>query len=311
MATGTAVANLGVCGSGNLVGFNTQKGCGYDFQNTTFLWRTPADFEFDLTQEFNADYIKQLQLEGNLSILKGIADFPENGTDPLIETLPDNTEISAGDAKYKFSPVFATGGTNDMYFNKLLGYLEGQGNNRFVFGDAAGNLLGTDGSDSTKMRGFITSRTARAKFTAQSSGVGQKATLDFQLADTFEYEDNWVMMFNENLTFDPRLIEAIIQAEIAFTAIPTDASTDITVNAKLARGLKDFVTGATNTTDWKVSVNGTEVTVSNAAEASNVYTLTIPTVATDDSLEVSFNDVIEIPGDGLYRSFTANATVVA
>ena len=138
MATGLELNNKGACANNN-VGYNNIKGCGYNFKNTITLWRTPADFEFDLTQEFDADYIESLQLAGNLSVITKISDFPENGTDPLIETLPDNTEIDAGDAKYKYSPVFAENA--DIYFNKLLlGYLEGQGNNRFVFVDAAGNI---------------------------------------------------------------------------------------------------------------------------------------------------------------------------
>ena len=308
MATGLELANLGACQDG-IVGFNTDRGCPYSFQNTNTLWRTPADFEFDLTQDFNAAYIESLQQAGNLSIIKGITDFPENGTDPLIETLADNTEISAGDAKYKYSPVFAKNG--DLYYNKLLGYLEGQGNNRFVFVDSAGNILGTKGSDETKMRGFLTSRTHRAKFTLQSPGVGQKATLDFQLADTYELEDNWVMFDNNNLSFDPRVIDAIIQAQIIYTAVPSDNDTTVTVNAKYARGLDAFITGATNVADWKVSVNGTDVTVSNVAEASDVYTITIPSLATDDIVNTSFNGVVKIDGDGLYRSFTASATTVA
>ena len=308
MATGLELANLGACQSG-IVGFNTDRGCPYSFQNTITLWRTPADFEFDLTQDFNAAYIESLQLAGNLSIVKGITDFPENGTDPLIETLPDNTEISAGDAKYKYSPVFANNG--DLYYNKLLGYLEGQGNNRFVFVDSAGNILGTEGSDSTKMRGFLTSRTHRAKFTLQSPGVGQKATLDFQLANTYELEDNWIMFDNDNLTFDPRTVDAIIQAQISYTAIPSDTDTTITVNAKYARGLDSFITGVTNTSDWRVTVNGADNPVTLVAEASNVYTLTVTSVSTDDVVDVSFNGVISITGDGLYRSFTASATTVA
>lgn len=310
MATGSELANLGACQSG-IVGFNTERGCPYSFQNTITLWRTPADFEFDLTQEFNVEYINSLQEAGNLSIIKGITDFPENGTDPLIETLPDNTEISAGDAKYKYSPVFANNG--DLYYNKLLGYLEGQGNNRFVFVDASGNLLLTEGSDSDKARGFLTSRTARAKFTLQSPGVGQKATLDFQLANTYELEDNWVMFDNDNLSFDPRTVDAIIQATIAYTAVPSDTDTTLTVTAKYSRGLDTLIGGAANTANWKVSVNGTEVTVSNVTEdpITNIYTLTITAVATDDVVNTSFNGVIDIAGDGLYRSFTASVTTVA
>lgn len=89
MATGNELNNLGACGNNNLVGFNTLKGCPYNFKNTIEIWRTPADFEFDDTVEFDAAYLKTLQLAGNLSIIKGVTDFPEGGTDNLIETLPE------------------------------------------------------------------------------------------------------------------------------------------------------------------------------------------------------------------------------
>ena len=309
MATGLELANLGACGSSNQVGYNMDRGCPYNFQNTVELWRTPANFEFDLTQNFNAAYIKSLQISGDLSIIKGITDFPENGTDALVETLPDNTEISAGAARYKYSPVFANKG--DLHFNKLLKYLEGQGNNRFLFVDYAGNILFTQGSDSDKARGFLTSRTARGKFTLQSPGVGQKATLDFQLANTYELVDNFIMFLSEKLSFDPRTIEPIIQATIAYTAVPSASDVTITVNAKVSRGLEDYVVGATDTTDWKVTVNGTDNPVTVVAEAANVYTLTITAVSTGDVVNVSFNGVIDITGDGLYRSFVTSATTVA
>jgi len=308
MATGLELNGKASCSS-DMVGFNKTKGCGYNFQNTITLWRTPANFEFDLTQEFNAAYIESLQLAGNLSIINGINDFPENGTDPLIETLADNTEISAGAAKYKYSPIFSEGA--DIYYNRLLGYLEGQGNNRFVFVDSAGNLMWTTGSDENKARGFLTSRTARGKFTLQSPGVGQKATLDFQLANTYEFEDNSRMIDANLLSFDTRLVEPITQAVISYTAVPSDTDTTITVDAKFARGQETYVTGATNTADWKVFVNGTENPVTLVAEALNVYTLTITALATDDLVSVSFNGVISITGDGLYRSFSASATTVA
>ena len=84
-----------------------------------------------------------------------------------------------GAAKYKYSPVFASA---DLWFNKLLGYIEGQGNNRFIFVDSAGNMLLTQGSEEGKSRGFLSSRTARAKFTLQVSGSRTKSYIRFPIS---------------------------------------------------------------------------------------------------------------------------------
>ena len=49
----------------------------------------------------------------------------------------------------------------DLWFNKLLGYIEGQGNNRFIFVDSAGNMLLTQGSEEGKSRGFLSSKNCK------------------------------------------------------------------------------------------------------------------------------------------------------
>lgn len=298
--------NKGVCGAGSQSGFNVTKGCPYNFKNTVAIWRTPADFEFDNTQSFTEAYIETLQLAGNLTILKGITDFPEGGTDNLIETLPDNTEIDAGDAKYKYLPVFA----QDLWLNKQLGSLEGQGNNRFTFVDSAGNLLMTEGSNATKSRGLLTSRTKRGKLTLQSAGVGAKQVLEFQLAKTRELEDNFIMINQELLTFDTLSIEPIVQANVQFTAVPANAGTTITVSAVIDRGNKGFITGLTTSGDFKVTINGVAEAASVAAVGTDLYTITTTALATAQAITVSLNKVIKVAGDSLYVSNTASTIVV-
>lgn len=306
MATGTELNNVGACGQ-NLVGYSFAKGCPYNFQNTIEIWRTPADFEFDDSQNFDVAYLQSLQIAGKLSIIKGITDFPEGGTDPLVESLPDNTEISAGDAKYKYLPVF----TQDLWYNRLLGFLEGQGNNRFIFIDSAGNMLMTEGSQPGKTRGFLASRTHRGKLILQSPGVGMKQSLEFQLANTYELEDNFVMRFQSSLGFDPRLVEGVVQTHLEFNAVPADTDTTITVKALVDRGRSTNIAGLTDTANWEVTNDGTIVTVSNVALANDVYTLTIPAVATDNVITVRLNGVVNVVGDALYRSNTIQETTTA
>ena len=224
MATGAELINLAVCGE-SLAGFNMDKGCGLSFKNVKEIWRTPVDFEFDGTQEFDESYVKSLQLAGKLNIIKNITSFPEAGTDNLTETLPDNTEIDAGEAKYKYTPVWA----QDIWLNVQLGKLEGQNNNRFLFVDRSGNIFATKGKTEGNFRGFKTSRTKRGKLALEDAGVGQKQTLEFQLADTYEIENNPLLFSNETLDFDPRLVESIVQAYVSFNSVPANLGTDIEV----------------------------------------------------------------------------------
>ena len=107
------------------------------------------------------------------------------------------------------------------------------------------------------------------------------------------------------------MIEAVIQSTLSFTAVPSDTDTTLTLDAKVSRGLSEYVVGATDTSDWSVLVNGVANPVTLVAEVSNVYTLTVTAVATDDVIVVSFNGVIDITGDGLYRSFSVSETVVS
>jgi hypothetical protein len=305
MATGKEIINVGAC-NGALAGFNMDKGCSIFFKDVKEIWRTPVDFEFDGTVEFDEAYLKSLQLAGKLTIIKNITDFPEAGTDPLIETLPDNTEIDAGDAKYKYTPVWA----QDLWLNVQLGALEGQNNNRFVFVDSNGNLLVTKGSSEDNFRGFRTSRTKRAKTTLQSPGVGAKQSLEFQLADTYELEDNVQIISSELLDFDPRLVEAIVQAYVEFTAVPVNLGTTIEFDVFVDRGRKTKVTGLTTSGDFKVLINGTQEADSVATDTSGNYSMTTTALATDDVVEVSINGVKEVVGDALYVSNTAKATAV-
>lgn len=305
MATGAELLNVAAC-NGQQAGYNMEKGCSSFFKDVKEIWRTPVDFEFDGSVEFNEAYIKSLQLSGKLSIIKNITDFPEAGTDPLIESLPDGTEIDAGDAKYKYTPVW----TQDMWLHTQLGKLEGQNNNRFVFVDSNGSMLVTKGKTEGNFRGFKTSRTKRAKVALQTPGVGAKQSLHFQLSDTYELDDNAEIISSELLDFDLRLVEPIVQAYLSFDAVPANAATTIVVKSLVDRGRKTPITGLTTSGDFKVLINGVEEAASVATDASGVYTITTTALATGQVVEVSINGVKEVVGDALYVSNTAKATVV-
>lgn len=244
------------------------------------------------------------QLAGKLQIIKNIIDFPEAGSDALIESLADGTELDAGDAKYKYTPTWA----QDLWLNVQLGKLEGQYNNRFLLVDSAGNILGTEGSTENYLRGFLTSRTKRGKLALQSPGVGAKQMLEFQLARTYELEDKKQLIAADLLDFDPRLIEPIVQAYIKYEVVPANADTSIQFSVVVDRGRKDYVTGLTASGDFKVSINGTQEAAAVATDNSGVYTITTTALSSNDKVEVSIDGVKEVAGDALYVSNTAKVT---
>lgn len=306
MATGIEIANKGVCGAGSLRGFNTSKGCPVPFGEVAEIWRTPADFKFDLTQEFDEAYIKSLQLAGNLTIIKGIIDFPENGSDKVYETLPRGEKAKAGAAIYEFNPLW----NQDKWFYKQLGYLEGSYNNRFVFVDTAGNISMTKGKDDTEAMGYLASMTDRIKEIGESAGVSAKQSMIIQLADAKELEDDVLIMSNDLLTFDPRFIDSVVQAHIEMISVPAALDTTIEVSAIIARGMKGFITGATTSGDFKVTIDGVIQPASVAVEAGEKYTITTIALTASNVVNVSFNGVIDIAGDSLYVSNVASKTVV-
>lgn len=307
MATGNELINLGVCGVGSLRGYNQTKGCSIPFKDIRAMYFTDPDVEFDLTQEFDEDYIKSFQLAGTLNILNQIETVTEEGTDPNIFTSPRGTEIVTVDAIYKFKAIWL----RDLWLNAQLENLEGIFNKRVIFVDSSGNMLLTAGSDENKARGFLASSIYKDRNIFQSPGVASQQGLNVQLDDSKELDTTEYKLFaSDNLDFDPLRVEPIVQAYVKFNAVPANLSTSIEVKVLVDRGRKTAVTGLTTSGDFKVLINGVEEAASSAVDASGIYTITTSALSTDDVVEVSINGVKEVVGDCLYVSNSDKATVV-
>lgn len=306
MATGAEIINKGVCGSGSLVGYNMSKGCPVPFGEIGELWVTSPSFEYDMTQTFDEDYIKSLQLAGELSIIKNIVSSTEEGADVLIDAAPDGTESIAGDKKYKFKFLWR----QDDWLQQKLGNLVGQFNKRVVFVDKSGNISFTSGSTDTKKRGYLASTIYRDRKTYTGSGVAKQQGLNIQFYNAKELDDRTEVMASDLLDFDPTLIEPIVQAYLSYEVTPSNADTTIQFKVVLDRGRKDAVIGLTTSGDFKVLINGVEEAASVAVDAAGVYTITTTALATSDKVITSINGVKEVTGDALYVSNSKEITVV-
>ena len=307
MATGNELINLGVCGVGSLKGYNQTKGCSIPFKDIVTMYVTEPDTQFDLTQEFNEDYIKSFQLASELNVLNRIETVTEEGTDPNIFTSPRGIEIETVPPIYKFKAIWL----QDLWLNAQLESLEGNYHKRVIFVDSAGNILMTSGTDENKARGFLVSSIYKDRNIFQSPGVAPQQGLNIQLDNSKELDTTqYKIIAADNLDFDPSRVEPIVQAYIAFTAIPTNAGTTIEFDVFLDRGRKTKVTGLTTSGDFKVLINGTQEADSVATDTSGSYSMTTTALATDEVVKVSINGVKEVVGDALYVSNTASVTVV-
>ena len=110
MATIAEIANLVNCGIGADLGTG-DKGCQSKLEATTSIWYTQRGFKFDSTKDLttNSDYVKQLQAEGKLIVLKGVKEFTVNKEEDVTETDPDGTIRVVRKGKYAFNAMFKKG----------------------------------------------------------------------------------------------------------------------------------------------------------------------------------------------------------
>jgi len=308
--TAQELENLGVCGTGSALGFNTENGCADIIKAAYAIWLISPSVTIAADQEVDLTYIKSLQKAGQLVVIKGVNTFEENGSDDAFETLDDDTKILTNKGKYNFMATF----THGMYFQRALGSIEGFGNWRTAYVDNAGKVVLTK-LENGSYRGFRTGQITPKKLTMPSNSASLKQGLEFQLLDRFEMDDNPVVWDKGNLGFDPRLVEPITQVYLSLTAVPANADTELSVKATFDRGRKDAFSGALFG-QFNNKINGADSnpTAGDDSATAGTYVLTVPALATGQNgaiklYDVANNtDVVEVDGE-LYKSNTETYSV--
>ena len=300
MATGLELKNKGVCGEGIFAGFNIVKGCAPLMKDVVEVRITPADFEYDDTREFDADYLKELQTAGKLNILKRIDLFESQSSENQYATSSKGFESLAIEGIYKFRATF----NHDVWFNKQMGSLEGEYHKRVELVDSRGSIFRTEGSTADKSRGFLVAHITRGMQTFLNGTNKQAQYLDIQFANKYEFDDTPVVIDADLLDRETREISPVVQANVSFSVIPTAGSSTLNLYVVADRGLKDGITGLTSLGDFKVLINGVAEAPSSALEGTPYnYTITIASpVSKGDVVIASINGVKEVIGDALYTS---------
>lgn len=213
--------------------------------------------------------------------------------------------VRAGKPMYNFT--FKKG----LGFHKAVYSLKGQNRWDAMFYFTKGILMAYNTSK-TSLKGFNAGMldVDSYKFKVGAETEFSKATL--QLVSAEEFNTRWVFFPYEEIGFNALEIDGVVQSEVAFDSVPVNLDTSIDVT--LVDGYNSSISYAPlfdAVGDWSVLVDGASVTISAVSITGNVATLTIPTLATADVVEVSLNGVVADTELKYYKSNTATATVTA
>lgn len=311
--TAEELANLGACGSGGALGFNSDNGCAALLEAAHSIWLLSPSVVIAPTEVIDAAYIKSLQMSGDLIVIKGISTFVENGNDDAIETLEDDTQILTNKGKYKFLATFAGKG---LYWNRALASVEGHGNWRTMIVDNKGDVFFTSHS-SGGFRGFTTGMIRQVKLQVASNTTSTKSGLEWQLINRFELDEKYQTWQNEKLPFDPREVESITQVYLSLVNAPANLDVILTVKAVTDRGRADAIPGAAFA-QWLNTIGGvtSNPTAGDDSATAGTYVLTIAALATAGVGAVRMFDngnnseIIDVTGYGLVKSNIVDYVVV-
>ena len=303
------ITNLVQCGLSSALGTGV-KGCKPFFKKVAEIWLTPQGFVFDKDEDFDQDYAKQLQMSGDLIILKGVRTFTDNSSDDQIETFEDQTEQVTALGLYKFAAEFVNG----LYFNAALNSLNSFGQYDILFVDIDGNVLGTKAANGS-LKGFTTGMIQAQKLTWATDTSAQREGIVFQFLNRSELDRNYVYIQRQD-DFDPRLLSGINQITLSITT-PVDAETTLTIKAVRRQDNAPF-TGAASA-DFLINIDGaseTPLTGNDTAKPGTYVFTGITSLTTGEVIDARLyttasNDAVIDLDNELFKSNVATATVVS
>lgn len=299
------ILNKGACGLDTQRGFNTSKGCAIPFKDITELWVTPVGFEFDGTREFNEAYVREVQADGNLTVLKNVQLFENQSTENQFSTSNRGFKELAIEGIYEYKAHFE----EDIWFNTVLGSLEGKRNKR-VFLVSNGSIFGTEGATEKNYRGFLAYSITRGIQMFTQGTDAAKQYLEIQFASKKEIDDRPVVLSEDVLTFSTDDIEPIVDVGLSFNIQPVDGNSNLIVNAVNTRGSEEL---SVNGLEFNVTVNDSllQGIVPSNNESPYQIPLLMTILSAGDVVTVELRGVVDVQGDCLYTSNKITTTVGA
>jgi len=191
-------------------------------------------------------------------------------------------------------------------FYRQLARLRGFKNSDFIVGDEFGNLkiaINSDGDFTGFSVGQVLPEKTKDKMLG---GDGESKAVSVQFINRKQWDEDYVVIKNEELGFDLIEIQGSNPVNLAYTTVPSNSDTSLVVSAKLSADNFTAVEGLAQG-DFLVTVDNVTATIASVTEVSGVYTITIPAVSTGENVSVmlydSANNVNNVLlGDILYAS---------
>jgi len=296
MADIQSIANKLSCGANDTP--NTGKlGCLSLFGTPDHLLAVKKGFKIPANTVFDLAYLTPLIQAGTVVPLIDASVFEDVSAEDTYSTNASGVKRLnlKGLPEYKFTYEES----NEFYreMDKMTSFKAMD----FIIGDNEGNWLVSTNSDGT-YGGFTAGHsTAELKKMKVEGGDSESRSLMIQFLDRLQFDRNYSILHQDQLTFSPSEVPPVNGVHIEFVSIPTTAETAIDITLHLNSDHSTIVEGATTASDYVVTVGGATATLGLITESpAGQYSIPITSPAS-----LGLNDVIVVTlSDG------ANANVV-
>lgn len=302
-----------VAGGANALIGSGRKGTPIDPENLKHLYVIEAGYKF--TGTINRALIRSLQKTGKLVPLLDAYDVTWSNEENQMRTAPNSgikKKTRAG--LYEMTAMFDSG----IFFQKVLESMEGSNRWQVIVIDDENQLFGSTGKND-EFKGYHAASFSVNPYQFKQGTEGGTTSVTIQFGRSSEINRDVAYITPDNLDFLPSDVDGVNQVRLDLGAL-TNAATSFTVKTVLAKDNSTFVAGLA-ASNFLVKVNGATVAATLAEDAeAKTYTLTVPALATEDSVEVKLYDsvgnasVIEVgtaPDDILYQSKEVTGVVTA
>ena len=310
MATIGSIADKVACGGA--IGANTGKlGCLSLFGTPEHLLAFKKGTVIPTATVFDIAYLSPLIQKGTVIPIMGASAFEDVSAEDAYSTNSSGVKRLNLKGLVEYKLMFEEG----HEFYRELSKLEGYKNFDFVIGDDEGNWMFATKSDGS-FRGFTGGHTT-PELTKRKSPGGDAEQKSFlvQFLDRLEWDKNYSIVHQSQLDFSPSDVPSVNGANLAFDAVPTASDATLTVSVKLSGDESTAVEGLA-IANFTYTVEGaTEVPSAIAESTPGVYTLTVASLVTTETITIdlwdgSLNVDVTDLGGVLYRSEVLATNVV-
>ena len=260
----------------------------------------------DITQE----YIDKMVQKGTLIPLMDAFSSEPTIAEDTLETSPLGVESLTLKGLPKYMLTMKKG----QFYYKEMAKLTGFGNLSYILGDVNGNWKFAVTSDGD-YTGFTAGQTLAAITVPATATETEKKSVSFQLTDRRQIDLSYAVVLASNL-FPISDVSGVNSIDFSFEdangpVVPASGDTDLKIRVLLSADKHTPVEGL-GSSDFSITIGGSEESVTANDDGNGYYTLTTPSLSgvvklsTWDSVE---NSTVIISEGVLFRAVESTITV--